>query len=66
MLMPRSLDLSTFAIILSLTFRGIVGMLMSVPITVVIRIGCSHVESLKWFAIVLSGDGAVTAGATDG
>ena len=68
MMMGRSLNLSSFIIILSLTFWGtvwgIAGMFLSVPIMVVIMIACSHIEGLRWLAILLSGD--VTAFVEDG
>jgi AI-2 transport protein TqsA len=60
-LMGRSLNLSPFAIILSLTFWGaiwgIVGMFLAVPIMVVTMIACSHVPSLHPVAVLLSRDG---------
>ena len=59
-LMGRSLNLSPFVIILALTFWGniwgIQGMFLSVPITVVIMIVCSHIDNLNWIAILLSRD----------
>ena len=61
MMMGRSLSLSSFAIILSLTFWGavwgIMGMFLSVPIMVVVLIVCTRVPSWRWVAILLSGDG---------
>jgi hypothetical protein len=61
-LMGRSLNLSPFVIILSLTFWGaiwgIVGMFLAVPIMVMVMIVCSHVPLLHPVAIVLSRDGA--------
>ncbi len=60
-LMGRTLNLSAFAIILSLTFWaaiwGVVGMFLAVPITVTIMIVCSHVPILRPIAILLSADG---------
>ena len=59
-LMGRSLNLSAFVIILALTFWGNIwgvhGMFLSVPITVVIMIVCSHIDGLNWIAILLSRD----------
>lgn len=59
-LMGRSLNLSPFVIILALTFWGniwgVQGMFLSVPITVVVMIFCSHIDNLNWIAIVLSRD----------
>jgi predicted PurR-regulated permease PerM len=60
-LMGRSLNLSPFVIILSLTFWGaiwgIVGMFLAVPIMVMVMITCSHVPSLHPIAVLLSRDG---------
>ena len=60
-LMGRTLNLSAFVIILSLTFWaaiwGMVGMFLAVPITVTIMIVCSHVPLLRPIAILLSADG---------
>lgn len=61
MLMGRALHLSSFAIILSLTFWGaiwgIIGMFLAVPIMVMVMIVCSHVPALRPVAILLSRDG---------
>ena len=59
--MGRTLNLSSFVIILSLTFWGavwgIVGMFLSVPMTVMVMIVCSHVPQWRPFAILLSENG---------
>jgi AI-2 transport protein TqsA len=59
--MGRSLRLSSFVIILSLTFWGaiwgIVGMFLAVPIMVMIMIVCSHVPALRSVAILMSREG---------
>lgn len=64
MLMGKGLNMSPFAIILSLAFWGliwgIVGMFLSVPILVIIMIVCAHVPRWRWVAIALSQDGNVT------
>lgn len=64
MLMGRALHLSSFAIILSLTFWGaiwgIVGMFLAVPIMVIVMIVCSHVPELRPIAILLSRDGRIS------
>ena len=64
MLMGRALHLSSFAIVLSLTFWGaiwgIVGMFLAVPIMVIVMIVCSHVPSLRPIAILLSRDGRIS------
>jgi predicted PurR-regulated permease PerM len=72
-LLGRSLRLSSFAIILSLTFWGsvwgIVGMFLAVPIMVSVMIICSHVSRLHPVAILLSREGTpipVAEGATIG
>ena len=61
MLMGRALSLSSFAIILSLTFWGAVwgvaGLFLAVPIMVMVMIVCSHIPSLRKVAILLSRDG---------
>jgi predicted PurR-regulated permease PerM len=61
MIMGRTLNLSSFVIILSLTFWatvwGIAGMFLAVPLMVMIMIICSKVPSLRSVAILLSSDG---------
>ena len=58
MLMGHTLNMSPFAIILSLAFWGtiwgIVGMFLSVPIMVLVMIVCAHVPGMA-----LGGDPAV-------
>ena len=62
----RSLNLSSFAVILSLSLWGaiwgIVGMFLSVPIAVIVMIVCSNVPAWRWIAIALSTDGRLTKG----
>lgn len=62
-LMGRSLNLSPFVIILSLTFWGaiwgVIGMFLAVPITMIVLIVCSHIPALHPIAILLSRDGVV-------
>jgi predicted PurR-regulated permease PerM len=64
-LMGKSLNLSSFVIILSLTFWGTIwgipGMLLCVPITVVFAIVCSYFSRFHWLAVVLSADGRIMA-----
>ena len=66
MLMRKSLNLSAFAIVLSLTFWGtiwgVVGMFLSVPIMVVTMIVCANVPSWRWASILLSKDGRISYG----
>ena len=58
-LLGRTLDLSPLAIIVSLTFWGLVwgvgGLFLAVPLTGAIAIICRHIEGLEWIAEVLSG-----------
>jgi predicted PurR-regulated permease PerM len=63
--MGKSLNLSPFMIVLSLTFWGLIwgipGMFLSVPIMVVFAIVCSHFDELRWIAVLLSTDGRLMA-----
>jgi AI-2 transport protein TqsA len=65
MLMGHTLNMSPFAIILSLAFWGtiwgIVGMFLSVPIMVLVMIVCAHVPGWRWVAVLLSKDGRIDA-----
>lgn len=59
--MGRTLNLSPLGVLLALTFWGIIwgvlGMLLSVPITSVMVIICSRFESSRFIAIWLSETG---------
>ena len=61
----RTLNLSALAIILALTFWGMIwgvaGMVLCVPITVALVIVCASVPSLEWIAVLLSRDGRIDA-----
>jgi len=61
--MGKSLNLSSFVIVLSLTFWGLVwgipGMFLSVPIMVVIAIICARFSGLRGIAVILSADVAL-------
>lgn len=65
MMMGRALQMSSFAIVISLTLWGaiwgVAGMFLAVPIMVMVMIVCSHIPRLRPFAILLSRDGAVDA-----
>ncbi|HLY05687.1 MAG TPA: AI-2E family transporter [Rhizomicrobium sp.] len=58
-LLGRTLDLSPLALILSLTFWGLIwgigGLFLAVPITGALAIICRHVEGLNWVGIALAG-----------
>lgn len=58
-MLGRSLNLSPFAIILSLTFWGLVwgvgGLFLAVPMTGAIAIACRHLEGLGWIADMVAG-----------
>ena len=68
-LMGKSLNLSSFVIILALTFWGMIwgipGMILCVPITVCIAIVCTHFDHLRGVAVLLSSDGQVMASSQD-
>ncbi|MBN2825927.1 MAG: AI-2E family transporter, partial [Campylobacterales bacterium] len=56
--MGRGVGLSTFIVFVSLVFWGwmfgAVGMFLSVPLTVVIKIACNKSRKLHWVAVLLS------------
>lgn len=60
-LLGRSLNMSTFLVILALTFWttvwGLIGAFLSVPLTVCILIVFSHIPALRPIAILMSLDG---------
>lgn len=64
-LLGRSLGLSTLVVFLSLVFWGwmwgTVGMLLSVPLTMMIKIFLENSEDLKWAAVLLDSGRALDA-----
>ena len=64
-LLGRSLGLSTLVVFLSLVFWGwmwgTVGMLLSVPLTMMIKIFLENSEDLKWAAVLLDSGRALEA-----
>ena len=60
-MMGRTLNLSPFVVMVSLTFWtmiwGIAGAFLSVPITVSTVIVCRNIQPLRWIAVLLSADG---------
>jgi len=58
-MLGRTLNLSPLALILSLTFWGLIwgvgGLFLAVPLTGALAIVCRHVEGLNWVGIALAG-----------
>lgn len=58
-MLGRTLNLSPFAIIISLTFWGLIwgvsGLFLAVPLTGAIAIACRHLEGFEWIAELLAG-----------
>jgi predicted PurR-regulated permease PerM len=56
-MMGRRLGLSTLVVLLSMLFWnwvwGPVGMLLSVPLTVIVKISLEHTSDLRWLAVLL-------------
>jgi predicted PurR-regulated permease PerM len=57
-ILRRTLNLSPFAIILSLTFWGLIwgaaGLFLAVPMTGGIAIVCSHIDGIRWISVLLA------------
>lgn len=60
-LMGNSLNVSPLVVLISLAFWGwlwgVVGMIISVPITIMMIIVCAQFKDLRWIAVILSSDG---------
>jgi AI-2 transport protein TqsA len=60
--MGRRFGLSTLVVVVSLVFWGWlwgpVGMLLSVPLTVVVRIGLEYTDDFRWLAVLLGNEGS--------
>ena len=65
MLMGRRLGLSTLVVFLSVVFWGWVwgpvGMLLSVPLTMVLRIALENTEDFRWLALMMDADPSTSA-----
>ncbi len=57
----RSLNLSTFMVMVSLTFWatiwGGIGAFLAIPMMVVVMVICSEIPATRWIAVLLSSDG---------
>ncbi len=57
----RSLNLSTFMVMVALTFWatvwGGIGAFLAIPMTVIVMVFCAEIPATRWIAVVLSADG---------
>lgn len=64
-MLGRTLNMSPLAIILALSFWGLIwgvaGLFLAVPMTGAMLIVCEHVEALRWVAVALAGPQAARA-----
>ncbi|MBL4599337.1 MAG: AI-2E family transporter [Rhizobiaceae bacterium] len=64
-LMGKSLNLSPMMVLIALTFWGslwgLSGAFLSVPITVCVLIFLSNITNTRWIAVLMSGDGKLSA-----
>jgi len=65
----RSLNLSTFMVMVALTFWATVwggmGAFLAIPMTVVIMVVCAEISAMRWIAVLLSTDGQLSQEKTD-
>jgi AI-2 transport protein TqsA len=58
LILGQSLNLSPFAIIMALTFWGLIwgiaGLFLAVPLTAAIAIICGHIDKLRWVSLLLA------------
>ncbi len=58
-MLGRSLNLSSLAIVLSLSFWGLIwgvaGLFLAVPMMAAIAIVCQHIDGLNWATAALAG-----------
>ena len=65
----RSLNLSTFMVMVSLTFFatvwGGIGAFLAIPMMVVVLTLCAEIPATRWIAVLLSSDGRLDADCTE-
>lgn len=59
-IMGKSVGLSAFIVFISMVFWGwifgSVGMFLSIPLTIIIKIACDNSKELRWVSVILSDD----------